>query len=85
MQFLKTAKKAFRKTVVLHAATSIFGITNAMLQTNWEKEGIIFLVFIILTQCTRFFQNFSRLKVNGGISSMNPCIVPFERAFYGRF
>ena len=33
-------------------------------------------------QCTRFFQNLSRFKVNGGILSMHPRMVPFERALY---
>ena len=31
-------------------------------------------------QYTRFFQNLSLYNVNGGISSMNPCLVPLERA-----
>ena len=33
-------------------------------------------------QCTRFFQNLSRFKVNGGIPSMHLCMVPFERALH---
>ena len=31
---------------------------------------------------TRFFQNVSLLKVNGGTPSMHPYMVPFERALY---
>ena len=31
-------------------------------------------------QYTRFFQNVSHFKVNGGFSGMQSCMVPFERA-----
>ena len=32
------------------------------------------------SQYTRFFQNLSLYNVNGGFSSMKPCLVPLERA-----
>ena len=37
----------------------------------------------VVRQCaqyTKFFQNLSLYKVNGGISRMKPCLVPLERA-----
>ena len=48
----------------------------AFLKNNIDLDGVA------VTLYTRFFQNLSLLKVNGGTPSLHPCMVPIERALH---
>ena len=64
--------------VVIVVETVVTGVEVAKKRVNFERTFYVW----VSAQCTRFFQNLPRFKVNGGISSMHPCMVPFELALY---
>ena len=63
----------------------IGAITEMIPNLQWLhllNVSLLLKGYLCLSQYTRFLQNISPFKVNDGISSMHPCMVPFERALY---